>query len=274
MAHEMFTSSTLDSKISRTCAKHVEDRQVGVEDLIAQKFELNTDFTLANYRIHQTAVFMFHPPTGTQTTSMVEPSEIETSNVPKWFINHNRITSVRVMVSNKSIMERSMATSWVGTNTRLMELIKSTTSGGGDLDTRGSFTRDRWTQTDTIGQHHDAHHIYSKQCVSLLRGCKSSIFQHEQNVPQNLATATGASSSSMRLVAMRDLLNTGEGQVHLQTHTVEEKSSVEQCLYEIREKFLPISKMSRSTKRFETSSRATACGLHLGLARITKTSKE
>ena len=37
---------------------------------------------------------------------------------------------------------------------------------------------------------------------------------------------------------------------------------------------LPISRISRSTLRFGANLRATACGLHLGLPRIMKTSKE
>ena len=41
-ANHFFTSSTLDSKISRTDAKHVEDCKVGVEGLIALKFEQDT----------------------------------------------------------------------------------------------------------------------------------------------------------------------------------------------------------------------------------------
>ena len=53
--------------------KRIEDCKVD-EGLIAQKFELNRDFTLANYQIYQTSVFMLHPATLTQTTSIMESS--------------------------------------------------------------------------------------------------------------------------------------------------------------------------------------------------------
>ena len=39
-----FTSRALESNISNTCAKHIEDRKVGARDLIAQNFELSRDF--------------------------------------------------------------------------------------------------------------------------------------------------------------------------------------------------------------------------------------
>ena len=61
--NHMFTDGTFERKPSRTYAKHVEDCKVGVEDLIEQKFELNTDLTLEHFQIHQPAVFMHHPPT-------------------------------------------------------------------------------------------------------------------------------------------------------------------------------------------------------------------
>ena len=80
--NHMFNSGIFESYISRTCAKHAEDCKAGVDDLIAQKFELNVDFTLMNCQTHRTAVFMFHPPTVTQTTSIMEPSWIDTINVP------------------------------------------------------------------------------------------------------------------------------------------------------------------------------------------------
>ena len=80
--NHMFTDGTFERKPSRTYAKHVEDCKVGAEDLIAQKFELNTDLTLEHFQIHQTAVFMHHPPTATQTTSIMNPSWIETISVP------------------------------------------------------------------------------------------------------------------------------------------------------------------------------------------------
>ena len=41
--------------------------------------------------------------------------------------------------------------------------------------------------TDTPGQHHDSHHIYSKQFVSFFCGCTSCIFQHQQRCPENLS---------------------------------------------------------------------------------------
>ena len=34
--------------------------------------------------------------------------------------------------------------------------------------------------TYTTGQHHDSHHIYLKQFISLFCSCESFIFQHEQ----------------------------------------------------------------------------------------------
>ena len=33
---------------------------------------------------------------------------------------------------------------------------------------------------DTVGQHHDSHHIYSQQCVSFFCMCDPFVFQHEQ----------------------------------------------------------------------------------------------
>ena len=55
----------------------------------------------------------------------------------------------------------------------------NTTQQQADILTKGSFIRDRWTAEHT-SQHHEEHHIYSKQFVTLFCGCESCIFQHEQ----------------------------------------------------------------------------------------------
>ena len=75
-------SGAQESKISNTCAQHIEDCKVGAEDSIAQNFELGTVLTLVNYQNHQTAGFMPHPAKLNQMTSIMEPSWIETINVP------------------------------------------------------------------------------------------------------------------------------------------------------------------------------------------------
>ena len=79
---------------------------------------------------------------------------------------------------------------------------QSTTIGGGYLTSKDAFTRDRWTQL-TTGQHHDAHHIYSKQFVSLIFDCESLIFQHEQTCRRPfLAASASAKQKPVHCTAM------------------------------------------------------------------------
>ena len=98
----------------------------------------------------------------------------------------------------------------------------------------GAFTGDRWT-TDTVGQNHDAHHIYSMHFVSLFCGCEHFIFSAWANAPGNLSLHRQARRKSqfiaqhcnhcevkldiLFLRAMRDPLNTGV----IFGHTLREK---------------------------------------------------
>ena len=172
------TPGFLESKVSRTCATHVEECKVGVDDLIAQQYALNIDFALANSQIHQTAVFMPHSPTVTQTTSILEPSWIGTisvtdcrKQVQKKKKTHNM--GVWIMASNtKSFMARSLAILWVRPN--------RVPHWRWQLQYKRIIHKEQMDTTGTTGHHHDAHHIYSKQIVGFFCGCESFIFQHEQ----------------------------------------------------------------------------------------------
>ena len=57
---------------------------------------------------------------------------------------------------------------------------QSTTLTVATLKTKGSFTRYGWTQLIKVVNNADAHHICSRQFVSLYCCCESCIFQHEQ----------------------------------------------------------------------------------------------
>ena len=65
----------------------------------------------------------------------------------------------RIMVSNNTIMARSMAISRVVTFTRLVGPVRVPNFGGGFLGTKGSFTGPDGTQLALLGPHHEAYHI-------------------------------------------------------------------------------------------------------------------
>ena len=117
-----------EGKTWSTCAKHIEDCKVGTEEWLVRNFDLKKDVGSVIYRIHQTAVFMPHHPTQvTRTISVMEPSSIEPTNVPncsKQVINHSTTMGERIMVSNRSIMARSLPRFWLEAVTRHVTPIR------------------------------------------------------------------------------------------------------------------------------------------------------
>ena len=131
-----------EGKTSNTCAKHIEDGKVGTKDWLVQDFELSKDFGSVNCQIHQTTVVMPHRPTKvTRTTSVMEPSLIEPTNVTKSPIRAHGPWS-----QTDQSWQGSSAIFWLGDTRQTYCTHQSTTIGGGFLDTKGSFTGDRWTQ--------------------------------------------------------------------------------------------------------------------------------
>ena len=115
---------------------------------LVQNFELSKDLGSLNYQIHQTAVFMLHHPTKvTRTTSIMQASLTESINM----LNCSRQTTrswatASCIVSNRSIMARSSAIFWFWEIHKSCGIHQSTTIGGGYLNTKESFTGDKWTQ--------------------------------------------------------------------------------------------------------------------------------
>ena len=65
-------SGTLDSKMSSTCAKHVENNKVGARGWLASNFGLDKDSGFVNEQTHQVGVFVpLHPTKVTRTTSIM-----------------------------------------------------------------------------------------------------------------------------------------------------------------------------------------------------------
>ena len=100
--------------------KQIDNWTDGAAESLVHKFESKTDYGFITTRAK-----VDHPAKLTQTTSIVEPSWIETINVPNWFIKHNTIMGVRIMISNaESIMARSLVLFCLATLTRLMGHIR------------------------------------------------------------------------------------------------------------------------------------------------------
>ena len=90
---------TAESCLDARREEHTEDCRVGAEDWLVQNFELSKDSTLVHSKIHKT-VFKRrrHPTKVTRTTSIVEPSLLEPTNVtnfpkkvPQSQHNHGRM---------------------------------------------------------------------------------------------------------------------------------------------------------------------------------------
>ena len=142
------------SNIHSRCAKRIEDCMVGAEDFTAQKFELITDFILANYQVHQTALFMF-PSKLTNDFDYGPLMRSACPTVSQTASSTATRTWARGWSNTETIMVRSLGTLRVWTFTRLV----------------GPSRVPQETDTaDTTGQHHDARHVQSKQftCQSLL----------------------------------------------------------------------------------------------------------
>ena len=71
-----------ESKTSNTCEEHTENSAVGLEDWSVRGFQLSKDLTVADCQVHKTVFKRRHQPTkATRTTSIMEPSLIEPTNV-------------------------------------------------------------------------------------------------------------------------------------------------------------------------------------------------
>ena len=67
---------------SNTCEEHMNHCKVGAEDWPVSNFELSKDSTFVNCQIHKTVFKRHHHPTKvTRTTSIMEPSKTEPTNV-------------------------------------------------------------------------------------------------------------------------------------------------------------------------------------------------
>ena len=170
-----FTSGALESNISNTCAKHIEDRKVGARDL-------------ETYQIHQTAVCILHQPTKViWTTSIMEPSWIETINVPKCpKHNHRRMDHGLKCRSNhgKFIVLLSKKTF-----TRHSGAHQSITIGSGHLGTKGSFAGDRGTQLTRLVN------IMRHTTITQSHSCESFSFHVQENLSLHAASAKQEASS-------------------------------------------------------------------------------
>ena len=179
-----------ENKTSKNWAKHIEDYKAGTEDRLVHNFDFNKDVGSVNYQIHQTAVVMRHQPTKvTRTTSIMEPSLIEPTNVtncPKQLHqpqhNHGPTDHVLKQINHGKVIGNTMA----GVIHKTCVTHQSTTTGGGYIDTEGSFTGDRWTQLTLQGERHVSHHIYSKQFVSFSQ-LWILCFPAWANLPENLS---------------------------------------------------------------------------------------
>ena len=92
---------------------------------------------------------LHHPPKVTQTTSFMEPSLIESTNVtngPKQVHQpqhtHGRTDHGLKRINHGKVIGNSLA----GDIHNTYGAHQSTTIGGGYFNTKGSYTRDRWTQ--------------------------------------------------------------------------------------------------------------------------------
>ena len=151
--------------------------EVGTEDRLVHNFELSKDFGYVTFQMHWTPVFMpNHPTKVTWMTSIMEPSLIEPTSVTKCpkevhqsQHNHGRMDQINhgKVIGNivAGDIRKTCGTHQSTTNKEWPPWI---------------IHRRQMDTTDTSGQHHDAHHIYSKQFVSFFCSCESVIFQHEQ----------------------------------------------------------------------------------------------
>ena len=122
----------------------------------------------------------------TRTATIVEPSLLSRSPcpiAPDTFINHNTIMGERIMVSNKSIMARSLAIFW---------LDQSTTIGGGYLHTKGgSLTRDRSTQLSLV-LNIMTHTKFSRSNLSVSSAVVNPLFSSMSSRGESFATSASA----------------------------------------------------------------------------------
>ena len=111
---------------------------------------------------------------------MCGPHGIESISVPKC-PNHNTIMGARIMVSNQISHGKVIGNILAGEISRLVGPRESTTSEGGNLNTRGSFTGDRWTPTLTQLVNIMTHSTFLQSNVSVFPySCASFIYQPKQ----------------------------------------------------------------------------------------------
>ena len=157
-----------------------------------QSVEVSKDFGSVNFQIHRKAVFMLLPPTKvTRTTSIMEPLT-DTINMPKCSkqvhqpqhnhvrtdpglkkINHGKVLDKILVGDIHKICGTHHQWRWLPQYQRIIHRRK--------MDT-----------TDTLGEHHDPHNIYSKQFVSFLCCCEPLFFSMSTRAQEYFATSAGS----------------------------------------------------------------------------------
>ena len=170
-------------------------------------------------------------------------------------------------------MARSLAMFWLVTLTRLMGPIRAPHLAVVTFSQR-IIHRGQMDTPDTAGQHHDSHHIYSKQFVSFFCICVNPLFSSmSKRAGESFATSASAKqvcSLHSNDSEKHEQNTSGCSMILHQNHAAARggartlPSNIGQYLFKTRVNILPITKNSRSTLRSGANSRAFAHGLHLG----------
>ena len=200
------------AKTLHSCAKHIEDCDVGTEDRLVQNFELSKDFGSVNYQIYLTAVCMpYHPTKATRAASYMEPQTGSSTTAQSWANGSWSQTgqswqfhwpffgwrhSQRLVGPSEDHNRR-----WLPSEDHNWRWLPSE-----DHNWRWIFSykriihRRQMDTTDTTGEHHDSHHTCSKQFAVV-----SPLFHRISKLArESFATSASAKQKASSLLSNDD----------------------------------------------------------------------
>ena len=166
------TADASEGKTWNTCAK--AHRRLQSWHRRMDRTELRSKERRWFYELPDSPDSCVHAPSSNESDgwSVHWSSEPTCPIAPNRFINHNTIMDQGIMVSNRSTMTKSLATFWVVTVTGLVTPIRITQLAVAAFIQNDLFKRRHMDFTDSVVEHHDSHHIHSKQFISFLCCCR------------------------------------------------------------------------------------------------------